>query len=144
MTVTVDHAAGQDLLDAWKRAWEGRDPDRFMALFGPDAELRPDPFEPPLAGANAIRAHWNAFAAANVHTEFDAERLWVADGFILASWHGATTDRATAARRRHRGFLAFEIDADGLIERARGWPVTREVGVDSTASPEPVTAGEGG
>jgi uncharacterized protein (TIGR02246 family) len=142
MTVTVGHAAGQDLLDAWKRAWERRDPDGFLALFGTDAELRPDPFEPPLQGANAIREHWNAFAAGNVHTEFDAERIWAADGTVLASWHGATTDRATSARRRHRGFLAFELGPDGLIQRAKGWQLSRDVGIDSTARPEP--AGEVG
>jgi len=137
MTEALTHGAGQDLLVAWKRAWEARDVDAFVALFAEDADARPDPFEESLVGAAAIRAHWNRFAASTAHTELDAERVWVTDRSVLASWHGATTDRQTAQRTRHRGFLAFDLDATGRIARLRGWPAERLVGIDATFSPDP-------
>ena len=54
---------GQDVLARFKRAWERRDVDAVMALFREDAEFRPDPFEPALIGAVAIREFWTRAAA---------------------------------------------------------------------------------
>lgn len=137
MTEALTHGAGQDLLAALKRAWEARDVDALVALFTDDADLRPDPFEPSIVGANAIRAYWNDFAARNANTELDAERLWVQERTVLAAWHGATTLRRSAERVRHRGFLVLDLDPAGRIARLRGYPGERIVGIDSTFKPEP-------
>ncbi|MFN8622633.1 MAG: nuclear transport factor 2 family protein [Chloroflexota bacterium] len=141
MSEALTHGAGQDLLKAWKRAWEARDVDAFVALFREDADFRPDPFEEAFVGAVAIRGYWNDFAARTVHTELDAERIWVVDRSVLASWHGATTLRRTAERTRQRGFLAFDLDPAGLIARLRGWPGERIVGIDRTFRAEPAPDG---
>lgn len=140
MSEALTHGAGQDLLKAWKRAWEARDVDAFLALFTEDADFRPDPFADALVGSLAIRGYWNAFAAATVNTELDAERIWVTDRTVLASWHGAMTSRRTAERTRLRGFLAFDLDTEGRIDRLRGWPGERIVGIDSTVKPDPTAA----
>ena len=141
MTEALTHGAGQDLLTAWKRAWEARDVDAFVQLFTEDADFRPDPFDEPIVGATAIRAYWNDFAARSANTELDAERLWVQDRTVLAAWHGASTVRTTAERVRHRGFLVFDLDPAGRIARLRGYPGQRAVGIDSRFKPEPVPAG---
>jgi ketosteroid isomerase-like protein len=130
------HGDAQDLLARYKRAWEGRDVDGALALFDPDAEFRFDPFEPAVTGANAIRAWWNGTAAAIDHVEFDPERTWLAGETVLASFHAAWTDRATAARTRTRGFLTFELGPDGLVRRLREWSRSKVVGTDSTFRPE--------
>jgi uncharacterized protein (TIGR02246 family) len=140
MTSELTHGAGQDLLAAWKRAWEARDADAFVALFTEDADARFDPFSESSVGANAIRASINQLVAGARNTEFDAERIWVTDRSVLASWHGASTDPATAERTRHRGFLAFDLAPDGRIARLRGWPLSRVVGIDSTLRPDPSPA----
>ena len=131
----LTHGEAQDLLDAYKRAWEERDPDTAVDLFTPDAEYRPDPFEEPMRGANAIRAYWNDAAATRVHVDFDAERIWVSGGTVLASWHAAFTRRATAERVRLRGFMTLEL-ANGKVHRLREWTHSRTVGTDSTMAPE--------
>ena len=133
---TLTPGGGQDLLARFKRGWEQRDVDLILSLFEAHAEYRPDPFEPPLMGANAIRAHWNAVARDQVHVEFDAERIWVAGSTVLASWHAAVTQRADAQRVRYRGFLTFELEPGGLVTRLRAWALTRAVGHDSTFEPE--------
>jgi ketosteroid isomerase-like protein len=130
--VQLTPGAGQDLLERYKRAWETRDPDRAMELYRDDAEFRLDPFEEPASGANAIRAIWNDVAATQANVEFDAERTWVAGNTVLASWHAAFTQRATAERVRVRGFSTFELDDAGLIVRAKQWAASRVVGRDST------------
>ena len=137
---TLTPGDGQDVLTAFKAACEDRDPDAGTAIFSDDAEWRPDPFEAPLIGANAIREQWNRLAATQVNVEFDAERIWVADGAVLSSWHAAQTSRETGERTRLRGFLSMELDDAHKVQRMRQWAVTRVVGMDSTISPEP--AGE--
>jgi hypothetical protein len=135
---------GQDLLARFKRAWERRDPDLATELFTPEAEYRPDPFEPPMVGSNAIRAYWNAVAAEQANVEFDAERVWVAGRTVLSSWHAAFTRRATADRVRYRGFMTLEVDDAGLVSRLREWSIGRTVGRDGTFEPEPTIPSEAG
>jgi ketosteroid isomerase-like protein len=124
----------QDILASYKRGWEKRDPDTIMALFSAEAEYRTDPFADRLAGANAIRAHFNDLCASSANVEFDAERVWVAGSTVLASYHGAYTRRADGGRVRQRGFITLEIDDQGLIWRFRQWPLERQVGTDTTFS----------
>jgi ketosteroid isomerase-like protein len=121
---------GQDVLARYKEAREARDPDRMLALFTKDAEVRAHPFEAPLAGSLDIRRHWNTVAAEQATVEFDAERVWVAGRTVLSSWHEAYTRRATGERVRVRAFSTFELDDAGLVIRLRCWPTERVVAVD--------------
>jgi ketosteroid isomerase-like protein len=141
---TFTQGDAQDLLASYKRAWERRDVDLAVSLFNADAELRFDPFEAPLSGANAIRSWWNATVAGIDHVEFDAERTWVAGDAVLASFHAAWTARATADRTRSRGFLAFELGPDGLVRRLREWSRSKVVGMDGTFRAEGATPPEAG
>jgi nuclear transport factor 2 (NTF2) superfamily protein len=118
---------GQDLLARYKRAWEERDPDQAVVLFRDDAVYRFDPFEPELAGANAIRAYWNEQVTDQADVEFDVERVWTSGRTALASWHAAYTRRSSGERRRIRGFMTFELDDDGLISRFREWAISHPV-----------------
>lgn len=142
MSEALTPGDGQDLFERFKRALEKRDPEAMLELYAEDAEYRFDPFEQPLAGANAIRGYWNKFAADRDHVEFDAERIWVVGRTVLASWHGAHTRRASAERVRVRGFTTIEVDAPGRIARMRDWPMERMIGIDSTFKPEPEPAAQ--
>jgi len=132
----LTHGEAQDLLGRYKAAREQRDPDLALDLFAPDAEHRDDPFRDAIRGANEIRALWNEMAASQVNAEFEAERIWVSGATVLASFHGAHTDRATADRVRTRGFMTLELDDERRISRLRAWPISRIVGRDSTVPPE--------
>lgn len=133
---SLTHGDAQDLLDTFKRGWEKRDPELILELFDRDAEYREDPFSPPLAGSNDIRALWNHIAAIQAHVEFDAERIWVSGSTVLTSWHAAYTTRASGERRRVRGFMTLELNDDHKVQRFRQWAVERVVGTDSTMPPE--------
>lgn len=127
---------GQDLLERYKLAWERRDPELAMELYGEDAEHRDQPFREPFRGANEIRAMWNDIALNETHVEFDTERIWVNGATVLASYHAAYTDRTTGERVRMRGFMTIEVDDEGHISRLREWPTTQVVGVDTTFRPD--------
>lgn len=129
----LTHGDAQDLLDAYKRAWERRDVDAVMELYTRDAEHRDHPFREPFVGGVAIREMWNDIALNERHIEFDAERIWVSGSTVLASWHAAYTDRTNADRVRLRGFLTMELDEQRRIRRFREWPVSQVVGTDATA-----------
>ena len=129
----------ETLLERYRSARERRDVEEMLTLYAETAELRPDPFAPPLGDALAIRAYWNDVALTQVHVAYDVERSWVAGRTVLASWHGAHSIRETGSRIRQRGFSVFEIDDEGLIVRQREWTLARLVGEDSTFHPEPVT-----
>ena len=129
---TLTPGDGQDLLAAYKRARERRDPDAALALYADGAEHRENPFRDPIVGTNAIRAMWNDMAASQANTEFDAERVWVVGDTVLAGYHAAFTDRDTAARTRVRGFMTMELNNERLIQRLRDWPVSSVVGTDFT------------
>ena len=137
---TLSPGDAQDLLARYKRAWERRDVDATLELFAPDAEFRADPFEAVLTGANAIRAWWNTTVAGIDHVELDFERSWVSGETVLASFHGAWTERASAERVRTRGFLTLELGSDGLIGRMRIWSRTMAVGTDATLRAEGAVA----
>jgi len=121
MALPLTPGDGQDLLERYKRAWESRNPDLAMELYRDDAD---------------IRAIWNDVAASQTNVEFDAERVWVVDRTVLASWHVAFTRRANADRVRVRAFTTFELDDAGLIARQKQWGQMRVVGTDSTIKPE--------
>ncbi|MBA3778899.1 MAG: nuclear transport factor 2 family protein [Chloroflexi bacterium] len=136
MAQALTHGDGQDVLEAYKRAWERRDPDLAVELFSAEIEYRDDPFEEPMRGSNAVREYWNEAAATQVHVEFDAERIWVSGRTVLASWHAAYTRRSNAERVRLRGFMTLELDDAGKISRFREWWHRRVVGTDETFHPE--------
>jgi ketosteroid isomerase-like protein len=137
----LTHGDAQDLVARLKRAWEKRDVEEAMACFADDAELRPDPFDSALTDQLAIRAWCTAVAAALVHAEADAERIWIAGDTVLVAFHGAWTERATTARTRVRGMLSLELGPDRRIRRARAWALHRVVGPDTTVGPTGAPAG---
>jgi ketosteroid isomerase-like protein len=117
----LDHAAAEDLLERYGRAWESFDGDAWTDLFTDDVEYREDPFEPPIVGQNAVRAYLLDESERQQDVEFTVERHWVSGSTILAAWHASYVGRADRARVRLAGFLTMEIAADGRIARFREW-----------------------
>lgn len=125
--MTLAYAAAHDLLEAWRRTRMTYDGDGFTDLFADHAEVTLDPFAPPLAGHNALRAYLLEAAEAERYFDLAIERHWVAGNTALAAWHASwnRSDDETA-KVRQAGFLSAEVGEDGRIERLKLWPVTRE------------------
>ena len=125
--MTLTYAAAHDLLEAFRDARTTHDGDAFTALFADEAELVLDPFLPPLAGHNALRAYLLEAAEAERYYDLAIERHWVSGDTALAAWH-ASWNRADdeTAKVRQAGFLSAEVGEDGRIGRLKLWAVTRE------------------
>lgn len=113
-------AAGM-LLDEYAAAIKSFNGDLLVAIHTEDAESFEDPFEPPLAGHNGIRARLLERSTVEEQVEFVFERHWVVAPTVLAAWHASYVHRQTRARVRRVGFATFEVADDGRIQRARYW-----------------------
>jgi ketosteroid isomerase-like protein len=118
--MTIDHAGAETVLERFGAAWEAFDGDAWAELFTDDVEFRPDPFEPPLVGRNAVRAYLLKAAESQDEVDFTAERHWVVDPTILAAWHASYVARQDRATVRLAGFMTLEM-RDGRIARMRQW-----------------------
>jgi ketosteroid isomerase-like protein len=124
--MTLTYAQAHDLLDALVRARLAYDGDAWVALFDESAEVSLDPFDPPLAGHNDLRAYLNSAAEAERWFDLQVERHWAAGDAALAAWHASWTRRSDEAKVRQSGFLVAEANGDGRIVRLRQWTVSRE------------------
>jgi ketosteroid isomerase-like protein len=124
--MTISYAQAHDLLEALVRARTAYDGDAWTACFADEAEVVLDPFAPPLAGHNALRAYLNDAAEAERYYDLAVERHWVSGDTVLAAWHASWTRRSDEGKVRQAGFLSAEVGEDGRIARLRHWTVTRE------------------
>jgi ketosteroid isomerase-like protein len=124
--MTITYAQAHDLLEAMVRARMAYDGDAWTERFSEDAEVILDPFAPPLAGHNALRAYLNDAAEAERYFDLAIERHWVSGDTVLAAWHASWSRRSDEAKVRQAGFLTAEVGEDGRITRMKHWTVTRE------------------
>ena len=124
--MTITYAEGYDLLRALVRARIRYDGDGYTALFTEDGQVVLDPFLPPLAGHNDLRAYLLTAADAERTYDLAVERHWVSGDAVLAAWHASWNRSGDDAKVRQAGFLVAEVGADGRIVRLKQWTVTRE------------------
>ena len=120
----VSYGAAGDWLDAFVRARLADDGDGLLALFAPDAEVQPDPFDAPLVGENAIRAYFGGLSEQQTQLDLTIERHWASGSTILAAWHASYVRRSDRAHIRQAGVLTAELRA-GRCSRLRLWTLSR-------------------
>jgi len=124
--MTITYAEGHDLLRALVQARIRYDGDGYTSLFAEEAQVVLDPFQPPLAGHNELRAYLLAAADAERYYDLAVERHWVSGDTVLAAWHASWNRTADDTKMRQAGFLSAEVGEDGRIVRLKNWTVTRE------------------
>jgi len=124
--MTITYAEGHDLLRALVQARIRYDGDGYTSLFAEEAQVVLDPFQPALAGHNALRAYLLAAADAERYYDLAVERHWVSGDAVLAAWHASWNRTVDDAKVRQAGFLSAEVGGDGRIVRLKNWTVTRE------------------
>ena len=112
----VDYAWAGEFLERYVKALTEFNVSPFVELFTDDAVLQPNPFEPPVAGTNAIRAYLLQRADEEADVDLTVERHWV------AAWHASYVRRPDRGHVREAGFLTAEIRS-GRCTRLRMWTV---------------------
>ena len=109
-------------MNAYKKAYEGRDPDAAASLFSEDATYQWGPFGDLLRGPDEIRARWESAVRDERETEyrFDYEVLAITDELGIARWVASADVPAERRRLLYDGVFAVEL-RDGLCRRFREW-----------------------
>jgi uncharacterized protein (TIGR02246 family) len=108
-------------LAGYERAWEERDADQAVALFTPDAVYHEAPFDPPMAGADAIRSYWETVTAGQRNVDFRYEITAVDGQTGIARWHATFTVASTGARVELDGVFELAFGSDGRCRELREW-----------------------
>jgi steroid delta-isomerase-like uncharacterized protein len=138
-----------ELIDAWERAWSGRDPGAFAPLCDPDVHYE-DPLTPePLEGADAIAAHaerlWEAFPDARVQSTGDRlhNGRYVAAPCKLLATHRREVAGLAATNRFLIVHAVFYCELrEGRLLRVRGFYDLYGAAVALGVLPKPGTLGE--
>jgi hypothetical protein len=118
--MTLDELA--DWLDAYRRAWEGLDPDAAAGLFTEDARYGWGPFDAPLEGRDAIRAAWAEATGEQQDVRFGSEPLAVTpDGRGLARWWVGFRTADGTAEVSLEGIFLVTLDDAGRCTEFREW-----------------------
>ncbi len=121
----MNHDALAAWLDAYKRAWEGRDPDQVVGIFTEDAIYAETPFAAPAVGHDGIRRYWENATGPQRDVSFGYDII-SADPAVV-HWTAGFALPAHGNRGQLDGVFHLEFAADGRCSRLREWWFFREV-----------------
>jgi uncharacterized protein (TIGR02246 family) len=117
----MDRPTFDNWLDAYKRAWETRDPEAAADLFTTDATYQETPFEEPMTGRESIRDYWSDVTRYQEGVEFSYEILATTETSGIAHWRSEFTRLTSGSAVELDGIFLVELDADGKCTEFREW-----------------------
>jgi hypothetical protein len=133
MSYCLDDAAFAAWLDAYKTAWEKRDPAAAAALFTADASYHEMPFDAPIEGAGAIAAYWANAVAGQRDILFTSQILAHVGDAGIAHWHCAFTGSAGGERIDLDGIFHCRFADAGRVAHFQEWWHVRVVAPEQPA-----------
>jgi|SRR5215203_3058419 len=117
----MERATFTNWLDAYKRAWEARDPEAAADVFTADATYQETPFEEPVRGRRGIRDYWFDATRYQEGIEFSYEVLATTETGGIAHWRSEFTRLTSDSAVELDGIFLVELDADGKCTEFREW-----------------------
>jgi len=117
----LEESAFAAWLDAYKAAWEKRDPAAAAELFTPDATYRETPFDAPIEGRKGIAAYWAKAVAGQEDVRFSYEIIACAGDEGLCHWHCAFAARPGGGRVDLDGIFRCRFAEAGQVDRFEEW-----------------------
>ena len=137
MSYRLDEAAFASWLDAYKAAWEARDPAAAAALFTPQASYHEMPFDPPIEGAEAIADYWAKAVAGQEGVTFTYDILACTGDIGLCHWHCAFTGVPGGEAIDLDGVFHCRFAEADRVDRFREWWHVRVAAADPPAARGP-------
>ena len=106
-------------LEAYGRAWESQDSDRFAALFSEDASYLENPFDDPMVGTDAIREYSELAARHQRDVSFGFEIVSVIPAVVR--WWASYVKTANREDTRLDGVFLLGFGDDGRCNSLREW-----------------------
>ena len=104
-------------IDAYGRAWRGRDPDAAARLFSDDATYHSHPFREPHVGRDGIRRYWELATASQEDLDLSFGEPVVEDDRAAVEWWARMRDDGEEITLP--GILVLRFAADGRCEELR-------------------------
>ncbi len=114
-------------LEAYRRAWENRDPEAAVELYAADATYQDTPFSPPLRGRKALLEYWQGVTRTQEDIDVACEVLAVCKGQCFAHWHAVFTRLPMRVRLELDGIFLLTFDSGGRCTALREWWHRREL-----------------
>jgi SnoaL-like protein len=108
-------------LDAYGRAWEGRDPQAAAALFEAEGTYQVTPFLKPMRGKEAIFEYWSQVARTEKDIQFGYEILAVTEENGIARWWASFVRVPPSLQTRLDGIFVISLDDNGRCKSLREW-----------------------
>jgi ketosteroid isomerase-like protein len=122
-------------LDAYGRAWVGRDPDAAAELFTEDALYQWGPFGRRLRGRVMIREAWADAVEAQENIAFGYEVLSATATGGIVRWWASMDTPARHVVERDEGILRVAFDDNGLCTSFEEWWNSVEEPLDNASPP---------
>jgi ketosteroid isomerase-like protein len=117
----MDQTTFESWLEAYKRAWENRDPEAAASLFTADANYYVTPFEAPARGRDGIRGYWSDATRYQDGIEFSYEVLATTESAGIARWHCRFARLTSDSAVELDGVFLVELDVGGKCTEFREW-----------------------
>lgn len=121
-------------LDAYKHAWETRDPDAIQAVFTGDAIYRVTPFRDPEMYRDGIRAYWARATDEQRNVAFTFQMIATEGDTGVCRWN---VHFDVPTEREHieiDGIFVFTLTGDELCREFREWWHERTTSLDGAAA----------
>ncbi len=122
----MESAVFESWLDAYKRAWEARDPEAAADLFTEDATYHETPFDEPSRGHEGIYEYWSDVPRTQRNVRFSYEILATTEGGGVAHWRANFVRLPANAPVVLDGIFLVKLNADGRCAEFREWWHKRE------------------
>jgi hypothetical protein len=108
-------------LEAYGRAWMGRDPQAAADLFAQDGTYQLTPFVEPMRGRSAIYDYWVHVAETERDVQFAYEILAVTSDVGIAQWWASFLIVPQGLQTKLDGIFLIAFDCDGRCKALREW-----------------------
>jgi SnoaL-like domain len=123
----MDRKQVEKWLEAYGRAWEGRDPRAAAELFTEDATYQETPFVEPARGRDAIHKYWENVARTQQDIHFQFEVLALTDRGCFAQWHSTFLRLPQNIRLELDGIFLLSFSPQGRCTALREWWHRKEI-----------------
>ena len=108
-------------LQAYQKAWEGRDSRAAACIFSDDCEYYWTPLDPPQRGPAGVAAAWEGAVSQQRDISFRYEILAVAGNTGIAKWRADFLRLPVKSKVRIEGVLTAEFAESGKCRIFREW-----------------------
>ncbi|MEW6490178.1 MAG: nuclear transport factor 2 family protein [Thermodesulfobacteriota bacterium] len=118
----LERARVLEVLETYREAWEGRDPEKILTIFTEDATYRERAFEEPCRGHEGLRRYWEeTVVRGQADIRFALLHLYLDGDTAIAEWEARFRDVRKRVPRHIREVAILEFRGDKIATLREYW-----------------------